>query len=153
MKLSTFLPWIFYGGTLLTTAYLIMTGHPFWISYLRSIVFFNVGIQGIWAAIGHLFFPARAAHAIGWQPCGFQTEIGATNLAIGVTGILSMFFFSWVVPIALVAAILYAGCIYIHIYDRIVNKNNAPCNSGPMLYNTIIVVISIIAAFIDMWIG
>lgn len=75
---------------------------------------------------------------IGWQSNGFPTEMGATNLALGVTGVLSWFKPSWVVPVALTVAMIFAGCAYIHIKDRIVNENKAPCNSGPMLYTTIV---------------
>jgi len=43
---------------------------------LRYLLIFPVGIQGLWAFIGHVFFPEQAAAAIGWEPSPFQFEVG-----------------------------------------------------------------------------
>lgn len=144
--LGTYFPWILYALALMTTFLLMSNGKTFWQSYLQAVVFFMGGIQGLWAAIAHLFFPVATAKQIGWISNGFQTEMGATNLALGVTGILSWYNPSWLIPVALIIAIIFAGCAYIHIKDRLVNKNTAPCNSGPMLYTTILVSITLFLA-------
>lgn len=143
MALGTYFPWILFALTIVTTLHLMEKGEPFWTSYLQAVVFFMGGIQGIWAAIAHLFFPVATAKQIGWVSNGFQTEMGATNLALGVTGLLSWCNPHWLTPVALTIAIIFAGCAYIHIKDLLVNRNTAPCNSGPMLYTTILVSISI----------
>jgi hypothetical protein len=46
---------------------------------LRYIFFFPVGLMGLWAALGHLFFPAMVARTIGWQASPFQFEVGAAQ--------------------------------------------------------------------------
>ena len=145
-QVATFIPWLFYVTALVSTLCKVTNGSLFWPSYLSSLVLYVGGIQGIWAAIGHLIFPIRTAAKIGWQPCGFQTEVGATNLAIGITSICSFFYITWITPIALTLAVFYTGCIYAHIYDHIKNKNSAALNTGPMLYSTMITVISLFTA-------
>ena len=122
--------------------------HAFLESLLFFTVIFNGGIQGLWAAVGHLCFPVATAAKIGWQSNGFQTEIGGTNLALGITSVLCFWNHSWLLPVALIISIYYASCVYIHIKEKVVDKNNAPCNSGPMLYNTILVVMTLWAAIL-----
>ena len=134
--LASFFPWVLTLCALISTVY--YAGH-FWEDFLKFTILFNGGIQGLWAAVGHLFFPQHVAKAIGWKSSGFQTEIGATNLAIGVTSLLSFLHLEWLTPVALIMAIFYAGCVYVHIKERLFKENNSPLNSGPMLYNTIFV--------------
>lgn len=141
----TYFPWVLYILALILTFYLMSQGVSFWRSYLRAVVLFNGGVQGLWAAIGHLTRPEQTAKKIGWPSSGFQTEIGAANLAIGITGILSFFITMWIMPVALIIAILYAGCVYAHLKDC---RNKAPCNMGPMLYNTILVSATLFLAVI-----
>jgi len=147
--LASIFPWILYALAWIYTGYLVRNGLPFWISYIQAVVFFNAGIQGLWAATAHLLFPNQTAKSIGWKSAsGFQTEIGATNLAFGITGLLSFFFPMWAIPVALMLAIFFAGCSYIHIKERLVKLNDAPCNSGPMLYNTILISASLFVCLI-----
>lgn len=137
-------PWIFYALSLAGTAYFMSIGDSFWEAYIRALVFFNGGIQCLWAAIGHLIFPVQTAQKIGWQPNGFQTEIGFVNVAFSVTGILSLFNLMFLGPLALMLAIFYSGCIYAHIRDRMRTgrKPSLGC------YNLILVVVSIVSALI-----
>jgi hypothetical protein len=53
---------------------------------LRYAFVFPVGLMGLWAALGHIAFPLRAAQAIGWQTSPFQFEVGVANLGIGPLG-------------------------------------------------------------------
>jgi hypothetical protein len=52
---------------------------------------FPVGLLSLWAATGHIFFPAQAAAAIGWQTSPFQFEVGVANLGIGLAGLYAAF--------------------------------------------------------------
>lgn len=128
----------------------VWQGASFWVSILTYVVIFNGGIQGLWGAVGHLVFPQKTAEKIGWTSNGFQVEIGFTNLALGVTGALCIIYQQWVVPIALFIIIYYAGCAFNHIKERILSKNTAPCNSGPMLYSTLITVVTLVIALVCM---
>lgn len=147
-NIATWTPWILYAFTLLTTMFLVSKGSLLWVTYLRMIVFFMYGLQGLWAAMGHLLYPVTTAAKIGWKSCGFQTEIGFSNLAFGIAGVASFFYQTWVAPVALMGMIFYTGCAFTHIKDIQINKNNASLNSGPMLYSTIITVVSILVAFV-----
>ena len=53
----------------------------------RCVLFFPVGLESLWAAVGHICFPDMAAHAIGWQTSPFQFEVGVANLGIGVSAL------------------------------------------------------------------
>lgn len=136
MLLSLF-PWLLYISAWVLSLIAKLDGNLFIPSLLHYVVILNGGIQGLWAAIGHLAFPQKTAKKIGWQTNGFQTEIGFVNLAIGITGVLVLVFPTWVNALGTVIAIFYSGCAYNHIRERILYHNNAPCNSGPMLYSTI----------------
>lgn len=136
--LASFFPWVLTVCAFISTLY--YAGH-FWEDFLKFTILFNGGVQGLWAAVGHLLFPQRVAKAIGWKSSGFQTEIGATNLAIGTTSILSFLHPEWLTPVALIIAIFYAGCVYVHIKERLFKENDSPLNSGPILYNIIFVMI------------
>jgi Family of unknown function (DUF6790) len=50
---------------------------------LHYLILFPVGVMGLWAALGHLVFPAESAQAIGWAQSPFQSEVGSANLGIG----------------------------------------------------------------------
>jgi hypothetical protein len=43
---------------------------------LRYLFIFPVGLMGLWAALGHIVFPARVAHGIGWPTSPLQFEVG-----------------------------------------------------------------------------
>jgi hypothetical protein len=146
--LASLFPWILYVLAWIFTLIAVRDGAAFSESLLLYVVILNGGVQGLWAAIGHLIFPKETAAKIGWQSNGFQTEIGSTNLAIGTAGVLTYFYNMWATPVGLILAIFFSGCVYIHIKDRLVNHNNAPCNSGPMLYSSIIIVVTILTCFI-----
>lgn len=139
MLASIFPLLLFFIACLFTFDSVYLKGEYLWDQLLYNMVFFSVGIQGLWAAIGHLFFPEQAAKHIGWKSSGFQTEIGFVNLSLGIVGVMTYWNFSWILPVGLIAAIFYTGCAYIHIKERIQKSNKAPCNSGPMLYSTIMI--------------
>ena len=57
---------------------------------LQNAVVCLIGINGIVAASGYLFFPKPVAASIGWAEGGpFQWEVGTANLGIGVAGVIS----------------------------------------------------------------
>lgn len=142
--LMSLIPWLLY---LAAWGFALVIGHngePLNMALLHYVVIFNGGLQGLWAALGHLGFPQKTAASIGWKSNGFQVEIGFANLGIGITGTMVILAANWSEPIGLFIAIYYAGCAYNHIKERFIAHNNAPCNSGPMLYSTIATVITIL---------
>ncbi len=102
---------------------------------LRYIFIFPVGLMGLWAATGHIFFPQQAAAAIGWQPSPFQFEVGVANLGIGVAGLYAAFRgFQARLATNLVSAGFLGGAGVGHIRDIVQAGNFAPGNAGPILF-------------------
>lgn len=149
--LMSFFPWVLYVIAWVLTLVAVHYGAPLLAPLLYYMVILCCGVQGIWAAIGHLAFPAKTAQRIGWQSNGFQVEIGFANLGLGITGLLTFLFPFWAPSIALFTVIFYGGCAFNHIKDRVVNKNDAPCNSGPMLYSTIATVVTLLVCLVGLF--
>lgn len=118
--------------------------------WLLSLLVIMVGLGSIWAFLGHTFEAAQIAAYIGW-PSGspFQFEVGCTNLAFGVLGILCWKFRDnfWTATIIGLAT-FYWGAAYGHIMDIINNGNYAPGNAGAPLYLDILIPIILIVLLI-----
>lgn len=111
------------------------------VAFIYSMVVM-VGLGGILAFVMHVFFGPKIATMIGWMPGSpFQYEVGAADLALGVTAILV----PWVrgtywLAAALANAIFLIGCAAGHIRDLMMAGNTAVYNAGPVLYINDIVV-------------
>jgi hypothetical protein len=113
-----------------------------------NILLFNIGLQGIWAWLGHCFHSEKVAASIGWTTSPFQHEVGYVCLAIGVTGITGYFLPAFSYGAALVASIFLGSAAFGHIRDIIKNKNFAPGNAGPMLWMDILIPIHVLVYFL-----
>jgi hypothetical protein len=101
---------------------------------LRYLFLFPLGIQGLWAFIGHVFFAEQAAASIGWANTPFQYEVGVANLGLGLASLYAAFRgFEARVAVAIAAAGFLIGAGVIHIFDIIGKGNLAPGNAGPIL--------------------
>lgn len=95
----------------------------------------EVGLGGLWAFMGHTLFADQVAASIGW-PAGnpFQQEVGLTNLAFGVLGLLSV---RMPRPFQLATIIGYAifmiGAGIGHLYQAAAFGNLSPNNTGTVL--------------------
>ena len=102
---------------------------------LRYLMLFPVGLMGLWAALGHIAFPAEAARAIGWATSPFQSEVGAANLGIGLAGLYAAFrSYEARFATALAVAGFLCGAGVVHINDIVRAGNFAPGNAGPILF-------------------
>ena len=111
---------------------------------LRYILIFPVGLTGLWAALGHLFFPAMVARTIGWETSPFQFEVGAANLGIGLAGLYAAFrSFEARLATGLVIACFLIGAGIVHILDIIAAGNFAPGNAGPILFTDLLTPLAI----------
>lgn len=89
----------------------------------------------MWAAIGHILFPARATAAIVWQTSSSQFEAGVANLGIGLVGLYAAFRgFEARLATNLVVAGFLGGAGIGHIRDIVQAGNFAPGNAGPILF-------------------
>jgi hypothetical protein len=99
---------------------------------LRYLFLFPLGLQGVWAFLGHLFFPERSAAAIGWATSPFQYEVGVANL--GLASLYAAFRgFEARLAVGIAAACFLIGAGVGHIRDIVVQGNLAPGNAGPIM--------------------
>jgi hypothetical protein len=113
---------------------------------LRYAFLFPVGFLGVWAAIGHIFFPGHAARAIGWQPSPFQFEVGVANLGMGLAGFYAAFrSFEARVATAIALACFLIGAGIGHVREIVGAENFAPGNAGPILFTDLLTPIAIFA--------
>ena len=116
---------------------------------LRYAFIFPVGLMGLWAALGHIAFPARVAQAIGWQTSPFQFEVGVANLGIGFAGLYAAFrSFEARVATNVTLACFLIGAGVGDIYDIITAGNFAPRNAGPILFTDLLTPTTI---FLLLW--
>ena len=81
------------GGILAGIAQVLLLDTPAVEAFLLAFLVVVVGIQGIWAFLGHYFRSDEIAAFIGWPADNpFQKEVAFGNLAFGVLGVLFFWF-------------------------------------------------------------
>ena len=122
------------------TIHLAISRHPLTFKrfidiYLAYILPVSIGLMGIIGFIAHIFYGPETAKMIGWPPNNpFQLEIGMANLAMGVAGILCIWFRKrfWLATV-IFSGIFILGAAHVHMIEM--EKGNfAPYNSGVFLY-------------------
>jgi hypothetical protein len=115
--------------------------------FLLWLLVITVGIQGIFAFIGHTVYADATAASIGW-PAGnpFQSEVAVANLSVGVLGILcywmrGSFWNATVIGFS----VWFLGDAVVHIRSIVVSANYAPNNAGVTFYLDILVPVILIA--------
>jgi hypothetical protein len=112
---------------------------------LRYLFFFPLGLQGLWAFVGHVFFPAQSAAAIGWSDSPFQFEVGMANLGLGLASLYAAFRgFEARLTASLVAASFLIGAGLFHIGDLVGSGNFAPGNAGPIMVTDFVTPIAVL---------
>jgi hypothetical protein len=116
--------------------------------FARWVCLVPLGLMGLWGFLGHVFFPERAAEAIGWATSPFQTEVGMANLGIGVAGVLGAFIAAppYRLALAVVAAGFLGGAGVTHLFQISQTGNVAAGNAGPILYTDFLSPIALFAA-------
>ncbi len=101
---------------------------------LRYLFLFPLGVQGLWAFVGHVFFVKQAAASIGWPDTPFQYEVGVANLGLGLASIYAAYRgIEARLAAGLAAAGFLLGAGIIHIVEVLGSGNLAPGNAGPIL--------------------
>jgi hypothetical protein len=122
---------------------------------LRYLFFFPLGLQGLWAFLGHVFFPERSAAAIGWATSPFQFEVGVANLGLGLASLYAAFRgFEARLATAIAAACFLIGAGIGHIRDIVAQGNLAPGNAGPIMvtdFLTPIVILMLLVFASEIW--
>ncbi len=108
--------------------------------FLLNYLIFVIGATGIMGFMGHAFMADQIAESIGW-PTGnpFQFEVAAANLAVGVAGIMCIWFRGnfWLAAIVTNGIFLFVDGIG-HINQIITAHDYAPNNAGIILYTDLI---------------
>lgn len=134
-------PLYFLGAAVVfTIIHLLISKQPKTFNYvlqtsLMYLLFFCVGLQGIFAWFGHTFMANQIAEQIGW-PTGspFQFEVAVANLGIGLAGVMALF---WKGKAWLMLSITYLTFLFGDFYGHIVQMqkgDTSPYNSGIFLY-------------------
>lgn len=113
--------------------------------FLTYLVFFNIGIESLFAAMGHVFMANQLAEQIGW-PIGspFQFEVGMANFAVGVAGVLTLFYDDdFRLATVIVSSVFIFGAAYGR-FVQIAKGDTAPFNTGVFLYAGDIIIPAII---------
>jgi hypothetical protein len=120
---------------------------------LRYLFLFPLGLQGLWAFVGHVFFAERAAASIGWANSPFQYEVGVANLGLALAGFYAaVAAFEARLAAALAAAAFLIGAGVIHIVDIIDTGNFAPGNAGPIMFTDFITpVVVLVLLYLATW--
>lgn len=113
---------------------------------LRYLFLFPLGLLGLWAFIGHVFFAGQSAASIGWAPSPFQYEVGVANLGLGLASLYAAFRgFEARLAVAIAAACFLIGAGFGHIRDIVVAGNLAPGNAGPIMVTDFLTPLAILA--------
>jgi hypothetical protein len=103
--------------------------------FLLYMIFFNIGLGGLYAFMGHVFMPDMVAREIGW-PTGspFQFEIAIANLSYGILGVLCIWIRGkfWIAVVSGSLIFLW-GAAYGH-FVQMEKGDTSPYNTGIFLY-------------------
>jgi len=109
---------------------------------LRYLFLFPLGIQGLWAFVGHVFFAEQAAASIGWPNTPFQYEVGVANLGLGLASIYAAFRgFEARLAVGIAAGV-------IHIVDIVEKGNLAPGNAGPIMITDFLTPVAVLVLLV-----
>lgn len=119
-------------------------------AFLLGCLVSNVGLQGIFAFLGHFFNSDEVAKGIGWpQGNPFQKEIAFTNLSLGFLGIMCIWFRGEFWLATIVARSIFSwGAGYIHARDLKERRNVSIFNAGPVMYFDLLFPLLLIGLFI-----
>jgi hypothetical protein len=95
----------------------------------------SLGLQSLWAFLGHVFAAEPVAKSIGWETSPFQYEVGVAHLGIGLAAIAAVWLGApagWAV--FAVAACFLWGAALGHVRDMRREGNFAINNAGPIFW-------------------
>lgn len=107
--------------------------------YLAWLLLLTVGVDGIWAGLFHIFFPAVASGEIGWRASPFEFEIGVADMALGIAAVISFWrSLSFKSGVAAYAILFYVGVAIGHFYQAFAYADFSPDNFGLLLIVTVL---------------
>ncbi|WP_227355527.1 DUF6790 family protein [Haladaptatus salinisoli] len=125
-------------------------GYPFAETFLRWFLVVTVGVQGIWAFLGHYFRSDDIAAYIGW-PVGnpFQEEVAFANLAFGTLGVLCFWLRDgfWTATVVGISVFML-GAAAVHLREIRTTDNRAPGNAGAILLTDVVIPVVLLALLV-----
>src|SRR5215207_1284667 len=115
--------------------------------FLLWLLVITVGLQGIFAFIGHTVYADTTAASIGWPAANpFQSEVAVANLSVGVLGILCYWMRGnfWIATV-IGFSVWFLGDAVVHIRSIVVEANYAPDNAEVTFYMDILMPVMLIA--------
>lgn len=112
-----------------------VAGESHVIADLRWLLYF-AGFVFIFSSIMHSVFAKKMAESIGWKTNGFQYEIAAVSLGLGVACFYAVYHGveAWVaISIPIISFLFLAGLN--HLKEIIVKKNYAPNNTFILIWD------------------
>lgn len=107
---------------------------------LRWVLFFAVGVMGIWGGLFQAFEPEMVAASIGWASSPFLFEVACANMGMGIAGLLApRFRKEYWLAIIIVQTVFLWGAAYGHIKNIFLAHDLAINNAGPILYTDILI--------------
>jgi hypothetical protein len=105
---------------------------------LKYFVLWSIGISFLYNFVFHVFAGQFAASLIGWADSPFQAEVGYASLGFGLVGLVAYRSSLAVRGVSILGpACFLLGAAVGHIIDIVTTGNNAPGNSGAILYTDI----------------
>jgi hypothetical protein len=118
--------------------------------FLGYLLFFAVGLAGLWGFIYHAFFPEMTARFIGWANSPFQFEVAMANLGLGVVGIFGFrASHGYRVGATLFTLCFLWGAAYGHIHQMLLTHNFASGNAGSIFYNDLLLPLLLVLFLIN----
>lgn len=117
----------------------------------RWVALFGLGFSGIYTFVMHVFYPEFTAQVIGWQTSPFQFEVGMSDLAIGILGILS-FRASFGFRLAtVIGGLLWLwGDAFGHVLQMISHHNYTLGNAGSWFWMDVIIPLILLMCILRM---
>lgn len=113
---------------------------------LRYLFVFPLGLLGLWAFLGHVFFAEQSAASIGWAPSPFQYEVGVANLGLALAALYAAFRgYEARLAVGIAAACFLIGAGIGHTRDIVEAGNLAPGNAGPIMVTDFLTPIAVLA--------
>lgn len=112
-----------------------ITGEATAISYLRWILYF-AGFVFVFSSVMHSVFAKRMAASIGWQTNGFERELAAVSLGLGLACFYAVYNHMSAmvtVSIPIITFLFLAGVN--HVVDMVRRQNYAPNNTLILIWD------------------
>ncbi len=98
-------------------------------SVLLHLLVLGLGVNGLWAFVGHTVLAKTVSDAVGWSPSPFQSELAFYHL--GIAGLSCWWFRDhfWLAAAVIPSIFLY-GAGWVHLSDYLASGNVADANWG-----------------------